>query len=487
MPEDILVEVSIPEANVVYSSVLVGPAGLAGSRWYASSGVPSTGLGVIGDYYLNTDNGQFYAKTSSTNWRPDGNLTGPTGPTGATGATGPTGPQGIQGPIGLTGDTGPQGIQGIQGPKGDTGDTGPQGIQGPKGDTGDTGPQGIQGIQGPIGLTGDTGQQGIQGIQGPIGLTGDTGQQGIQGIQGPKGDTGDTGPQGASGSVTDGDKGDVTVSGSGTVWTVDALADTNSTPLNQAIIKYVHNDSGVAINKGQVVYVVGSQGTRLTVALADASNEVTAATTIGIAMANIAINGDGYIIVQGMLAGLNTNLLTEGYSLWLSETPGEITITKPTSPAHKVLVGWCVKQGPGASGIIYVKIANGQELDELHDVLITSPDTNHILYYDATVGVWKNQLGTNIFAPTSHTHSIANVTGLQTALDGKAPTSHTHAISDVTNLQTTLDSKAATSHTHTIANVTGLQTALDGKQKVITSGTNAPTGGNDGDIYLQYT
>lgn len=355
MPEDILVEVSIPEANVIYSSVLVGPAGLAGSKWYASSGVPSAGLGVIGDYYLNTSNGQFYEKTSSVNWRLAGNLTGPTGATGATGATGP---------------------------------------------------------------------------QGPTGATG------------PQGPTGATGPQGPSGTISDGDKGDVTVSGSGTVWTVDALADANSTPLNQAIIKYVHNDSGVAINKGQVVYVVGSQGTRLTVALADASNEVTAATTIGIAMANIAINGDGYIILQGMLAGLNTNLLTEGYSLWLSETPGEITITKPTSPAHKVLVGWCVKQGPGSSGIIYVKIANGQELDELHDVLITSPDTNHILYYDATVGVWKNQLGTNIFAPTSHTH--------------------------------------------TIANVTNLQTALDGKQKTITSGTTAPTGGNDGDIYLQY-
>ena len=188
---------------------------------------------------------------------------------------------------------------------------------------------------------------------------------------------------------------------------------------------------------------MGSQGTRLTVALADASTEATAATTMGVAMANIAINGYGYIILQGMLAGLNTNLLTEGYSLWLSETAGEITITKPTSPAHKVLVGWCVKQGPGTSGIIYVKIANGQELDELHDVLITNPDTNHILYYDATVGVWKNQLGTALFAPTSHTH----------------------AISHVTNLQTT----------------------LNGKQKTITYGTNPPTGGVDGDIYLQHT
>jgi hypothetical protein len=32
-----------------------------------------------------------------------------------------------------------------------------------------------------------------------------------------------------------------------------------------------------------------------------------------------------------------------------------------------------------------------------------------------------------------------------------------------------------------------LTTVLNGKQKTITAGTTAPTGGVDGDIYLQYT
>jgi hypothetical protein len=198
--------------------------------------------------------------------------------------------------------------------------------------------------------------------------------------------------------------------------------DTNGTPLNQAIIKYIHNDSGVAFNKGQAVYVVGSQGTRLTVALADASTETTAATTIGVCMSNIPINGDGFIICQGMLTGLDTNHLTEGYNLWLSETPGEITVTRPTAPAHGVALGWCVKQGPGSSGMLYIKVINGQELEELHDVNISTPLQNHILYYDATTSIWRNQLGTNLFAAASHTHAIADVTGLQTALNGKEPT-----------------------------------------------------------------
>lgn len=39
--------------------------------------------------------------------------------------------------------------------------------------------------------------------------------------------------------------------------------------------------------------------------------------------------------------------------------------------------------------------------------------------------------------------TIAGISGLQTALDGKAATSHTHIISQVTNLQSTLDAKAS--------------------------------------------
>jgi hypothetical protein len=64
-----------------------------------------------------------------------------------------------------------------------------------------------------------------------------------------------------------------------------------------------------------------------------------------------------------------------------------------------------------------------------------------------TFGTAANN-NTGDFALASHTHSIANVTGLQTALDGKQASG----------------SYAASSHSHIISDVTGLQTALDGKQ-----------------------
>lgn len=57
------------------------------------------------------------------------------------------------------------------------------------------------------------------------------------------------------------------------------------------------------------------------------------------------------------------------------------------------------------------------------------------------------------FAPTPHTHAIADTTGLQDALDGKAASTHSHSIANVTGLQTALDGKAANTHTHSLADI----------------------------------
>ena len=66
-------------------------------------------------------------------------------------------------------------------------------------------------------------------------------------------------------------------------------------------------------------------------------------------------------------------------------------------------------------------------------------------------------------ANQTHTHTIANVTGLQTALDGKAASSHTHSISNVTGLQSNLDSRAYTYHYHDISQINNLAIYLSEK------------------------
>lgn len=74
-----------------------------------------------------------------------------------------------------------------------------------------------------------------------------------------------------------------------------------------------------------------------------------------------------------------------------------------------------------------------------------------------------------VFAAKAHTHAVADVDGLQAALDGKAAAAHRHPTADVDGLQAALDGKqpkgdyAASSHTHAVADVDGLQGALDGK------------------------
>lgn len=67
------------------------------------------------------------------------------------------------------------------------------------------------------------------------------------------------------------------------------------------------------------------------------------------------------------------------------------------------------------------------------------------------------------FAPSAHTHAVADTTGLQAALDGKAASVHTHPQAQVEGLADALAGKAAASHVHGQADVTGLADALAGK------------------------
>ncbi|MDU2023965.1 MAG: hypothetical protein E6729_00230 [Finegoldia magna] len=62
-----------------------------------------------------------------------------------------------------------------------------------------------------------------------------------------------------------------------------------------------------------------------------------------------------------------------------------------------------------------------------------------------------------------HTHSISDVSNLQTTLNSKASTSHIHDISDINNLQTALNGKSSTSHGHSISDINNLQYTLNNK------------------------
>lgn len=201
----------------------------------------------------------------------------------------------------------------------------------------------------------------------------------------------------------------------------DVLVSTGlySSKVNETLMRIVRKATAGTITKGQAVYVVGSTGTHLTVELADASTEATAATTIGVAAETITNTTDGYMLVSGLLTGLSTlptASFTNGDILWLSETAGDLTTTRPTQPAHGVAMGFVVNASNGNSGSAYIKIINGQELNELHDVLVVSATANDVLMYDSVSSLWKNRsagfLSTYItgFASASHVHSTGAIT-----------------------------------------------------------------------------
>ena len=168
-------------------------------------------------------------------------------------------------------------------------------------------------------------------------------------------------------------------------------------PLGQAMYKRIRNNTGNTLNKGEVVYVTGAHGAaNITVDLANANNEATAATTIGVVAEEILNNKEGFIITQGYLKGINTNSIpgSEGDALWLDTVDGGFTTTRPTQPNHGVAVGWIVKKAGGGAGSIYVRITNGQELYEIHDVLITSPADGEVLTWESATSLWKNKPST---------------------------------------------------------------------------------------------
>ena len=103
------------------------------NQWNYGTSAPTSGLGNVGDYYLETTTGNVYTKTNGTTWVLISNIMGPQGPAGAVGPQGPAGVAGPQGPQGIQGLTGPAGATGLTGPQGPIGLTGAQGLPGTNG------------------------------------------------------------------------------------------------------------------------------------------------------------------------------------------------------------------------------------------------------------------------------------------------------------------------------------------------------------------
>ena len=137
----------------------------------------------------------------------------------------------------------------------------------------------------------------------------------------------------------------------------------------------------------------GAQGQRLAILLAQANTKANHTGILGIVTENINNNQEGFVTAFGEVKNINTtgSLQSEtwldGDALWLSDSAaGGLTKVEPTT--HPVQIGY-VLYAHSNNGKIFVRVSEGvDELNELHDVTITSATTGQLLQYNS--GTWVN-------------------------------------------------------------------------------------------------
>ena len=160
--------------------------------------------------------------------------------------------------------------------------------------------------------------------------------------------------------------------------------------IGQEIYALVKNNTGSTLTAGTAVYASGSSGVNVNVVKAQANSEGASSKTLGVLTEDI-LNGEtGYCTTFGLIHGIDTSAFTEGAALYLSPSvAGGLTSTKPSAPNHMVSMGVCVRSQQN-NGVIFVKVINGFELEELHNVSITNPQDGQVLKYQASTGLWIN-------------------------------------------------------------------------------------------------
>ncbi len=94
-------------------------------------------------------------------------------------------------------------------------------------------------------------------------------------------------------------------------------------------------------------------------------------------------------MTEGNLRKLNTVGLIGGQLIYLGTTPGTYTQTPPVAPNHGVRLGYA-ERIDNTVGSIYVKIDNGYEVGELHDVVDSTTSSSYGDLFVRSGSVWIN-------------------------------------------------------------------------------------------------
>jgi len=162
-----------------------------------------------------------------------------------------------------------------------------------------------------------------------------------------------------------------------------------------SVVTYVRNAEATELTTGTAVYLFGATGDHATVKRADNGSDTTSSKTVGLVGANIPASENGPVVTRGYVDGINLSGYSAGDVLWLGEN-GAFTKVKPSSPEHLVFIGVVVRATN--NGIVYVATQNGYEIEELHNVKISSPQNYDFIRYNSASAMWVNEpinLGTD--------------------------------------------------------------------------------------------
>ena len=197
--------------------------------------------------------------------------------------------------------------------------------------------------------------------------------------------------------------------GSVTVTTVSGAVDLSvavSASTTNVVVQ-VRNATGATLTKGTLVYISGATGQIPTVSKALATSDATSAQTLGMMTADLTNNTNGYVTIVGLITEIDTSAFADGAQLYLSgTTAGTYTSTKTYAPTHLVYVG-VVEYSHAIHGKIFVKVQNGYELDEIHNVSAQSPTTGQTIVYNSSTSLWEKNT-VSLTAGVNGTLPVAN-------------------------------------------------------------------------------
>jgi hypothetical protein len=174
------------------------------------------------------------------------------------------------------------------------------------------------------------------------------------------------------------------------VTAVGSLVDLSVSQTSPAsvLVERVRNSTGATLTKGTAVYISNAIGQLPTVSKALATSDATSAQTLGLITTDLDNNSNGYVTIIGLVNDLDTSAYTDGAQLYLSPTTaGTLTATKPYAPQHLVYVAVVAHAHP-VHGKLIVKVQNGYEMDELHNVSARNPNNGDILAYNSSTALW---------------------------------------------------------------------------------------------------